>query len=337
VQPTGAAAATLASTAAPAPHGGPAASPDRPHTMRGLVMGLHVLPRPGRVAAATVAPRDLRLLVQTKPRRLLRRFQAYGFVLQGAGDVARDSVVLPGPVLELERGKPVRVTVVNNLGEPTGVHWHGLEIESFPDGVPGWSGTPGRIMPPIAPRDSFVAEFTPPRAGTFLYHSHLHELRQIGSGAYGALLVLDRPRDLAHDHVVIAGGGGPPVFAKAESPFAMVNGRFQPAPLRLTAGEEHRLRLVSIHPEWGIEFSLVTDSTVARWRAIAKDGADQPPALATERVARPRMGPGETADFLWTPPAPGRWRMDVRTTTPGFYIPMEVIVTAPAAKPAPPP
>ena len=43
----------------------------------------------------------------------------------------------------LQRGEPVRITVVNHLDEPTAVHWHGIELESFPDGVPGWSGSPG--------------------------------------------------------------------------------------------------------------------------------------------------------------------------------------------------
>ena len=38
-------------------------------------------------------------------------------------------------MLELRRGQPVRILVKNNLDEMSGVHWHGLEIESFPDGV----------------------------------------------------------------------------------------------------------------------------------------------------------------------------------------------------------
>ena len=85
-------------------------------------------------------------------------------------------------------------------------------------------------MPPIAPGDSFAAEFTPPRSGTFPYHSHLHELRQIGSGMYGAIIVSDAPRDTTRDHVIVAGGGGVPVFHKAGPAFLLVNGRSQPAP-----------------------------------------------------------------------------------------------------------
>ena len=38
------------------------------------------------------------------------------------------------------------------------------------------------------PRDSFVARFTPPRAGTFVYHTHVNESRQQLAGLAGALV-----------------------------------------------------------------------------------------------------------------------------------------------------
>lgn len=307
-----------------------AAKRNSTHGMHGLVMGLHVTPRPGYVESPTTNPREIRLFVHKKPDALITGAPAYGFAMQsGATEPARDSVVVPGPILELERGKPVRITVLNRLEEPTGVHWHGLEIESFPDGVANWSGLRERIMPPIAPNDSFVAEFTPPRSGTFPYHSHLNERHQINSGMYGAIVVTDKPRDPAKDHVIVAGGGGPELIAKAESPFALVNGRRFPRALRLTADETHRLRIVSIHPDWRLALTLRNDSTVARWRAIAKDGADLPPAQATMRPAHVMMGPGETADFEFRPLVAGTWRLEVKTVEPGWYIPLEVVVAAP--------
>lgn len=297
------------------------------HNMRGLVIGLHVTPSADYREQKVTNARNIRLLVQKKPRRLITDATAYGFVVQDSAlPPARDSVRLPGPVLELERGKPVRINVVNNLDEPTGIHWHGLEIESFPDGVANFSGMGAHIFPPVAQSDSFVAEFTPPRAGTFLYHSHLSERHQIQSGMYGALVVSDTKRDPERDHIIIAGGGGPELQAKVESPFALVNGQRFPRPLRLTAGETHRLRIISIHPDWRIAFTLRNDSTVARWRAIAKDGADLPPPQATERAAHVEMGPGETADFTFTPSAPGEWRVEVKSVESGWYIPLTIIV-----------
>lgn len=315
---------------------GHAMMPGGEHTMHGLVVGI-VVPTPaGYVEPVSVAPRAMRLLVQKSPNRLFGGAAAYGFVLQKGDSVpAKDSVDLPGPVLELVRGKAVRITVVNQLSEPTGVHWHGLEIPSFPDGVPDWSGRDGKLFKPIAPRDSFVAEFTPPRSGTFPYHSHLNERHQIQSGMYGAIIVSDKPRDPKFDHLIVAGGGGPALETKIESPFARVNGSLFPDPIRMTVGETHRLRLLSIHPDWRIKFTMLNDTTIARWRAVAKDGADLPPQQATMRAASLDMGPGETADFEFRPTAPGRWRLEMRTVDPGWYIPLDIIVSA-APKAAPP-
>ena len=304
------------------------------HRMHGLVIALSVTPSPGYVAYDEPNARDIRLLIQRKPNGLLGGLAtAYGFVIQkGESAPPPDSVDLPAPVLQLERGKPVRITVVNNLPEPTGVHWHGLEIPSFPDGVPNWSGMGDRVFQPIGPGATFVAAFTPPRSGTFPYHSHLNERHQIESGMYGAIIVTDKPRDLVHDHLVLVGGGGPVVYNKIESPYALVNGRVSPEPLRLTAGEVHRLRIVTIHPDWRIAVTLRNDSTIARWRAVAKDGYEMPAAQATERLANVQMGPGETADFEFRPAKPGEWRLEIKTAEPGWYIPLEIIVVAPTAK-----
>ena len=48
-----------------------------------------------------------------------------------------------------------------------------------------------RTAPAIAPGDSFEARFTPPRAGTFIYHTHIDDIRQPSSGLYGAIIVLE--------------------------------------------------------------------------------------------------------------------------------------------------
>ena len=302
------------------------------HQMRGLVIGMHVTPAPGYREPSVTNRRTLRLLVQKRPNALMGRQMAYGFLLQRGDSIpGRDSVQIPGPVLELRRGEPVRIVVRNNMDEPTGVHWHGLEIESFPDGVPGFSGMGQRIMPPIAPGDSFAAEFTPPRSGTFPYHSHLHELRQIGSGMYGAIIVSDAPRDTIRDHVIVAGGGGLPVFEKAGQSFLLVNGHVMPGAIHMTAGDTNRLRLVSIHADEILRFRLGDDSTVARWDPIARDGADLPASLRGVRSATIEMGPGETADFTFVPAQPGHLTLEVWMWPTGYRVAVPIVVSARAA------
>ena len=91
---------------------------------------------------------------------------------------ANASTVRNGPPIILKRNEPVAITVVNRTPEPTAVHWHGIELDSYFDGVAGFSGDPRRLSPVIAPSDSFEARFTPPRSGTFIYHTHVDEPRQ---------------------------------------------------------------------------------------------------------------------------------------------------------------
>ena len=300
----------------------------KPHSMAGLVLGITVLPRPGaQYTRSAEEPRRMRLLLQSSPKKFGEK-PAIGFVLQdGNAEPKRDSVSLPGPTLLLKRGQPVRITVVNHLTEPSAVHWHGIELESFPDGVPNWSGMAGRLMAPIAPADSFVAEFTPPRSGTFMYHSHLNEATQINSGMYGALIVTDDPRtyDPVKDKLILVGGGGPAPALGADT-HGFVNGTISPAPLELEVGTTYRLRLINIHPDWRVEFALGTDTTTAQWRPVAKDGADLPPSQATPRAAYLLTGPGETADFEFTPTAAGSMRLQVKTRAPGWNVPVNVIV-----------
>jgi FtsP/CotA-like multicopper oxidase with cupredoxin domain len=52
---------------------------------------------------------------------------------------------LIGPLIILTRGEPVEIEVVNRLKERTAIHGHGIELESYYDGVPGWSGVGSQI------------------------------------------------------------------------------------------------------------------------------------------------------------------------------------------------
>jgi hypothetical protein len=47
------------------------------------------------------------------------------------------------------------------------------------------------------------------------------------------------------------------------------------------------------------------------WRAVAKDGADLPPAQAIEQAARQIIAVGETYDFEFEPKTKGDLRLEV--------------------------
>jgi FtsP/CotA-like multicopper oxidase with cupredoxin domain len=95
-----------------------------------------------------------------------------------------------GPPIVVTRGEPTEITVVNHLDAPTTIHWHGLELDAYYDGVIG-GGDGNQITPAIQAGASFVARFTPNRAGTFIYHTHAADPNQLSGGVYGGLIVLE--------------------------------------------------------------------------------------------------------------------------------------------------
>ena len=153
--------------------------------------------RGGPSPARGPSPRQLSLHMRSDPRRF-GEAPAYGFVLsEGAARPATKAPVeAPGPTLVLTRDEPVEISLVNQLPEGTAIHWHGMELDSYYDGVHGFGGSGGQVTPMIGPGETFVVKFTPPRAGTFIYHTHLHDDRQLGSGLYGALIVVDPNEDV---------------------------------------------------------------------------------------------------------------------------------------------
>jgi len=136
-------------------------------------------------------------------------------------------------------------------------------------------------------------------------------MRQIGSGMYGAIIVSDTPRDTTRDHLIVAGGGGLPVFYKQAPTFLLVNGSVTPAPIRMTVGDTNRIRIVSIHADEILHFRFGTETQAAMWKPLARDGADLPLALRGATAATLRMGPGETADFTYVPARPGSMTVEV--------------------------
>jgi FtsP/CotA-like multicopper oxidase with cupredoxin domain len=184
------------------------------------------------------------------------------------------------------------------------VHWHGIELESFPDGVPGWSGSGRSVLDPVAPGDSLTVRFTPPRAGTFMYHSHFDELDQISAGLYGAIVVVERGQiyDADRDRVLLFSDAGPTTnVIRGPFPPALLNGREHPAPIELDAGATYRFRLINIRTDYMVALSLTRKGKPAEWRVVAKDGADLPASQATVRPAALTFAAGEIYDVEFTP------------------------------------
>jgi FtsP/CotA-like multicopper oxidase with cupredoxin domain len=292
----------------PATHSDERHSGDVRQHMAGLVLGINVRPAIGAQRVAREGVRRLHLYVDEGRRRGFAP-RAFGYVLQNGDRVpAEDSVEIPGSVIVLTRGEPTDIIVVNRLRETTSVHWHGIELESYSDGVAGWSGIPDRLAPAIAPRDSFTARLTLPRAGTFIYHTHLNDVEQLTSGLYGAIIVLEPGQkfDPKTDHVFVAGWDG------ADGNHIVINGDSTGgAPIEIAAGVPHRFRFVNIGAATRLFYAIHRDSAIVTWRQVAKDGADLPPALAVVGPSSRRLGVGEMFDAEFTAPSPGEYRFTV--------------------------
>ena len=204
----------------------------------------------------------------------------------------------------LRRSEPVEITVVNHLGESTALHWHGMELESVYDGVHGWSGTGGSLAPMIEAESSFVVRFTPPRTGTFIYHTHLHDERQLPLGLYGAMIVVDEGETFepATDHVlIVARRGVDPAAPNVLAPATPVVLNGDPAARYVwKAGQRHRIRLINITPDDILTVSLETSQGPTMWKPVTKDGAPLPPVFA--RLFR------HVRRLPWGKPTISKWR-----------------------------
>jgi FtsP/CotA-like multicopper oxidase with cupredoxin domain len=287
-------------------------SPHDSAGMGGLILGITVS-GPKLAAAPTPGPkpRTLQLFVREKPATRFSLARMGYQIQEGGAKENSDPPPIPGAPLVLTRGEPTEITVVNQLKEPTAVHWHGIELESYNDGVPGWSGDSPQITPPIPPGGTFVARMTPPRAGTFIYHSHWHDVAQIASGLYGPLIVLEPGQkfDPEVDKIFIVGREGP---HEDVSPL-LLNGTAQPAPLLFKLGTKYRLRVINIGTnDSDATVSFLDDhAQPIQWRAAAKDGWTLPAAQATMRPASQPITVGETYDFELVPDHPGEFRLQV--------------------------
>jgi FtsP/CotA-like multicopper oxidase with cupredoxin domain len=300
-------------TAQPSTHGNHALQ-----GMGGLVLGISARPR-GRdgAVAADARPRRLRL-VAVRDSGFPDSAPSLRFVLEERGKRTQSG---PGssPAIVLRRGEPVAITVVNHLSEPTAVHWHGIELDSYFDGVPGFGGNSRRLTPIIVPRDSFEARFTPPRAGTFMYHSHVDEVRQHRAGLAGALIVREAD-DARPEHVLFlkSARAGP-----RARPAVEVNGQVNPDTIRLRVGQTTRLRIINLTvlvPSGLVILtarrdsatSTLADSLVMNWRLVAKDGAELAPEQRLTLPGRQLIAMGETYDIEVTPSSLGLLRVEFR-------------------------
>ena len=187
----------------------------------------------------------------------------------------------PGPTLRIKRDEELRVRLVNDLPEPTAIHWHGIRLPNAMDGVPGLT------QPPVAPGVSFDYEFRPPDAGTFWYRPAGNAAAQIARGLRGALIVEESEPVVVDREVLLMFEDWP----SAPGSPVTVNGG-PDVKLAVRTNERLRLRLVNAT----IARALVLRVERHAPLVVAIDGQPSEPFVA--RDGRLALGPGNRIDVF---------------------------------------
>ncbi|MFC4529273.1 multicopper oxidase family protein [Sphaerisporangium dianthi] len=235
---------------------------------------------------------------------------------------------VPGPPITAAEGDLIEVRLRNaDIERGVTLHWHGYDVPSGEDGVPGLT------QDSVRPGQEFVYRFLANQVGTYWYHTHEVSDQGVKMGLYGALLVTPRAsapkaapasqrEPAAQGARATSGGataaGGAVTLGEAAAPgvdltllmhtFAgrtVAGDHDEPIEWRAAPGAPVRLRLVN------------TDNTPhrfapvgTRFRLAAVDGSDL-------------HGPGEVSQVGLRLPAGGRYDLSF-TMPPGAPVVLAV-------------
>jgi hypothetical protein len=183
----------------------------------------------------------------------------------------------PGPTFQANEGDHVRIVFDNHLPEPTGIHWHGLELPIEMDGVPGVG------QKPVMPGERFVYEFPLHQNGTFFYHPHMAMQEMVG--LLGGFIIhpksayaprVDKDYLIALQEYAVLPNSTIPNSMNMEFNWLTFNGKAGPAstPLIIRQGERVRIRIINL----GMDHHPIHLHGFTFWET-GREGARQPEAI----------------------------------------------------------
>ncbi len=183
----------------------------------------------------------------------------------------------PGPTIQANEGDRIRIIFENHLPEPTGIHWHGLELPIEMDGVPGIG------QKPVMPGERFVYEFSLHQNGTFFYHSHMAMQEMVGM--LGGFIIhpknahsprVDKDYLLALQEYAVLPNSTIPNSMNMEFNWLTFNGKAGPAstPLIVKHGERVRIRIINL----GMDHHPIHLHGFTFWET-GREGSRQPEAI----------------------------------------------------------
>ncbi|XVQ85125.1 multicopper oxidase family protein [Microbispora siamensis] len=202
---------------------------------------------------------------------------------------------VPGPPLTADQGDLIEVRLRNaDITSGVTLHWHGYDVPSGEDGVPGLT------QEAVPPGGEFVYRFVAAQTGTYWYHTH--EVSDLGvrMGLYGTLVVAPKGTATTGLDLTL------PVHTFGGA--TVTGDRDQPLVRQAAPGTPVRLRLIN------------TDNTPHRftlggtpYRLVAVDGTDLNGPGTLGRAGL-RLAAGGRYDLAFTMPSgPVLLRVDDRT------------------------
>jgi len=207
-----------------------------------------------------------------------------------------------GPTLIFNKGANVNITVNNQIGDTTTVHWHGIHLPSK------WDGGPHT---PILPSASWNPTFTVmDNAATYWYHPHLHmkTAEQAIKGAAGLIIVrdpieaaLNLPRKYGIDDFPLVIQCQQYDSANQAMPLGMQDSTILINGARANYGytvyancpaQVVRMRILNASGERAFNFGFTANM---QFKIIASDGGLLNAPVNTTRL---RLAPGERAEIL---------------------------------------
>jgi FtsP/CotA-like multicopper oxidase with cupredoxin domain len=227
---------------------------------------------------------------------------------------------VPGPLLRLREGVPVKIDVTNAASEADIVHWHGLAIDSLNDGAMEEGS------PMIGAGQTHRYTFTPKPAGTRWYHTHAGAYGNLAMGTYtgqfGFLLIegnqslpqYDMEVNLAIHHwepsfvpmveTMRAESANAPLTTGSDVgyKYATINDRMLGAgePIRVKKGQRVLMRLLNASATENVILALPGH----RFRVLAMDGNPVPKPTRVEVLS---LAVAERIDAIVEMNTPGVW------------------------------
>ena len=106
-----------------------------------------------------------------------------------ASENAHATLRAPSPVIRIEQGDRLRVTLENTHYLPHTMHFHGVDHPFVDAAGEGNDGVPITSEIPVTPGESRTYEMTPRQTGTMFYHCHVQPQVHILMGLQGMFVV----------------------------------------------------------------------------------------------------------------------------------------------------